>query len=287
LRLGDHRLLHGRSAPRGIDEPYGFVARERAGSNRILNFRQHDARGDPSRVGEGLSAKHRRNCTGRAGHDREQVAHPIEDHDRNAMRSTKPQALHAHESAPAGHDDGGRHPRAGVVAEAAVAVVDKERAALDGQAGVVGLRRDHAGLDRKTRAPEGVGLGVRGGVNGVWSRQDGLPGPRRWAEPLMSLQDGLKRGSRVWPGSRRGVGLVCPERRRFASTDRRDDRRRVERITSWTPQLPACLFFRCSILYWRCDRSSIYRWVSQIIFYADLLMPSLTTLQTSPGSPRR
>ena len=72
-------------------------------------------------------------------------------------------------SAPAGHDDGGGHPRARVVSQAALAVMDKERAALDGEAGVVGLRRDDARLDRKTRAPESVGLSIRGGVDGVRS----------------------------------------------------------------------------------------------------------------------
>jgi hypothetical protein len=90
LRLGDHRFLRSRSAPRSVDEPYGFGARERAGPNSVLNFRQHNARGDPSWVGEGLSAKHRRGCAGCAGHDSEQVAHPIEDHDRDAMRCAEP-----------------------------------------------------------------------------------------------------------------------------------------------------------------------------------------------------
>jgi hypothetical protein len=89
LRLDDHRLLHGLGTPRGADEPYGFVAGERAGPNSVLNFRQHNARGDPGWVGEGLSAKHRRGCAGRSRHDGEQVPHPIEDHDRDAMRSAK------------------------------------------------------------------------------------------------------------------------------------------------------------------------------------------------------
>ena len=158
MRLGDHRLLHGRGARRRVNEPHGLVVRERAGPNGILNFRPHNARGDPSRVGEGLSAKHRRRGSGRARHDGEQVAHPIEDHDGDAMRSAKPQRLDAHKSVPAGHDDGGGHSRARVVSQAALAVMDKERAALDGEAGVVGLSRDDAGLDRKTRAPKGVGL---------------------------------------------------------------------------------------------------------------------------------
>jgi hypothetical protein len=69
---------------------YGPVARERAGPNKVLIFRQHNAGGDPSRVGKGLSAKHRCDCAGRARHDSEQVAHPIEDHDRDTMRSAEP-----------------------------------------------------------------------------------------------------------------------------------------------------------------------------------------------------
>ena len=155
MRLGDHRLLHGRGARRCVDEPHGFVARERAGPHGVLNFGPHDARGDPRRVGEGLSAKHRRCGAGRAGHDGKQVAHPIET-DRDAMRRAEAQRLDAHKSAPAGHDDGGGHSRARVVSQAALGVMDKERAALDGEAGVVGLRRDDAGLDSETRAPKGV-----------------------------------------------------------------------------------------------------------------------------------
>lgn len=72
------------------------------------------------------------------------------------MRSAKAQGLDAHESAPAGHDDGDGHFRARVVSQAALAVMDKQGAALHGEAGIVGLSRDHAGLDRKTRSPEGV-----------------------------------------------------------------------------------------------------------------------------------
>ena len=146
-------------------------------------------------------------------------------------------------SAPAGHDDGGGHLRARVVSQAALAVMDKERAALDGEAGVVGLRRDDAGLDRKARAPEGVGLSVRGGVDGVRSGRDGRPRLRRWTKPLMSSQRALKRRPGVWPRGRCGVGLIGPERRRFAFADRSDDRRRVERITSWTPHGSPSLFF--------------------------------------------
>ena len=67
------------------------------------------------------------------------------------MRSAEPQGLDAHETAPAGHDNGGVHLRARIVSEAALAIVDKERAALDDQAGVVGLRRDDARLYRKAR----------------------------------------------------------------------------------------------------------------------------------------
>jgi hypothetical protein len=105
LRLDDHRLLHGRSARRGVDESHGFIAREHARPNSAFDFRLDHASGDPCGVGEGLSAKHRGGCAGRTGHDREQVAHPIEDHDRDAMRRTEAQRLDAHDSAPTGHDD--------------------------------------------------------------------------------------------------------------------------------------------------------------------------------------
>jgi len=196
--------LHGRGAPRGVDEPYGFVARERADPNSILNFHQHNARGDPSRVGEGLSAKHRRGCAGRAGHDGEQVAHPIENHNCDVMRCTEPERLDAHESAPAGHHDSGRHPRAGVVAEAAVAVVDKERAALDGEAGVVGLYRDHAGLNRKTSAPESIRFSVCSGVGRVRSGRTDRPRLRQSGGPrlkrrLPAVGRPLTSGERVAP----------------------------------------------------------------------------------------
>jgi hypothetical protein len=71
LRLDDHRLLHGRSAPPGVDEPHGFVARERAGPNSVLDFRLDDTSGDPCGIGESLSAKHRRRGAGRAVHNGE------------------------------------------------------------------------------------------------------------------------------------------------------------------------------------------------------------------------
>jgi hypothetical protein len=161
------------------------------------------------------------------------------------MRCTKPQGLHAHKSAPAGHDDGGGHSRAGVVSETTLAVLDKERATLNGQAGVVGLHRDDAGLNRKTRAPESVGLCIGDSVDGMRSGLGCQPRLRRWAEPLMPPQVALKRRARIWPYGRRGVGLIGPERRRFAFADRSDDRRRVEWITSWTPHcLPVCFLVR-------------------------------------------
>jgi hypothetical protein len=275
LRLGDHRLLHGRCAPRSVDEPYGFVARERAGPNSILNFRQHNARGDPSWIGEGLSAKHPRGCAGRAGHDGEQVAHPIEDHDRDAMRCAKAQGLDAHKSIPAGHDDGGGHSRPGVVSQAAFAVIDKERAALDTEAGVVGLRSNDARLDRKARVPENVGLSICGGVAGVRSGPNGRrrlmqsrgprlksrlpglgrshtsvervawsgialdagdrPGDSQMAKPFMSAQINLKSRPRVWAGGRRSIVLIGHKRRCLAIADSCNDRRRVEWITSRTP----------------------------------------------------
>ena len=266
MRLRDHRLLHGRGARRCVDEPHGFVGRERAGPNCVLNFRQHNARGDPRGVGEGLSAKHRRRGAGRARHDGEQVAHPIEDHDGDAMRSAEAQGIDAHKSAPAGHDDGGGHSRARVVSQAALGVMDKERAALDGEAGVVGLRRDNSGLDRKTRAPESVGLSVRGGVDDVLSGRDGRPRLRGCGMPPMPSQVDFKRHPRVWPRGHRSVVLVGPERRCFAFADRGDDRRRVEWIASWTPHGLPRLFPRQTGKP-NCRRTSI----SDILMYLALI----------------
>ena len=113
------------------------------------------------------------------------------------MGRAEAQRLDAQETAPASRDDYGGHPRARVESEASLAVMDKERAALDGEAGAVGLRRDDARLDRKTRAPKGVGLGVRSGVDGARRRRDGRPRLRRWTKPLMSSQVSLKRRPRV------------------------------------------------------------------------------------------
>jgi hypothetical protein len=210
LRFGDHRLLHGRGARRCVDEPHGVVPRESAGAHGVLNFRSHNARGDPRAVGEGLSAECRRRGPGRPRHDGEQVAHPIEDDNDDAMRCAKPQGLDAHKSVPAGHDDGCGHFRARVVSQAAFAIMQEERAALDGEAGVVGLGRDDAGLDRKTRAPEGVGLSIRGGVDGVRSVRDGGRRLGRWAKPHMPPQVALKRRPLVWPRGRGGIVLVGP-----------------------------------------------------------------------------
>jgi hypothetical protein len=95
---------------------------------------------------------------------------------------------------------------------------------------------------RETRAPEGVGLCVRGGVDGVRSGRDGQPRLRRWTKPLMPSQVALKRRSRVWPRGHRSVFLVGLEWRCFAFADRRDDRRRVEWITPWTPHGSSRLF---------------------------------------------
>jgi hypothetical protein len=50
--------------------------------------------------------------------------------------------------------------------------MDKERAALDGEAGVICLGRDNARFDRKARTPDGVGLSVREGMK---SRRNGRP----------------------------------------------------------------------------------------------------------------
>jgi hypothetical protein len=122
--------------------------------------------------------------------------------------------------------------------------MDKERSTLDGEARVVGLHRDDARLDRKAFAPKGVGLGVRGGVDGVRRGPDGRPRLRRWTKPLVSSQGALKRRSRVWSRRRCGVGLIGSKRRRFAFADRSDDRRRVERVTSWTPHGSPRLSFR-------------------------------------------
>jgi hypothetical protein len=220
------------------------VAREPAGPRGTLNFRHHNARGDPRRVGECLSAEHRRRGAGRARHDGEQVTHPIEDHDGDAMRCTEPQGLDAHQSVPAGHDDGGGRSRARVVSQAAFAVVDKERAALDGEAGVVGLCRGDARLDCKAFAPKGVGLCIGDGIDGMWSLPHDRPRLRRWTKPPMSSQVALKRRPSVWPRGDRSVVLVRPERRGFAFADRGDDRRRVERIASRSPHDLPHLFSR-------------------------------------------
>jgi hypothetical protein len=132
LRFHHHRVLHGLGARRCVDEPHGLIARQRAGPRGVLNLRHHNARGDPRGVGEGLSAKHRRHGAGRARHEGEQVAHPIEDDDSDAMRCAEAKRLDAHNSAPAGHDDGGGHCRARVVSQAAFAIMDEERPAFDG-----------------------------------------------------------------------------------------------------------------------------------------------------------
>ena len=127
------------------------------------------------------------------------------------------------------------HLSARVVSQATLAVMDKKRSTLDREAGVVGLHRDDARLDRKTRAPESVGLCVGDGVDGMRSGLGCRPRLRRWTKPLMLSQVALKRRPCIWPGSHRSIVLVRPERRRFAFAYRRDDRRRVEWITSWTP----------------------------------------------------
>ena len=86
------------------------------------------------------------------------------------------------------------------------------------------------------RAPQKASeLCVGDGVDDMRSGLGCRPRLRRWTKPLMLSQVALKRRPCIWPGSHRSIVLVRPERRRFAFAYRRDDRRRVEWITSWTP----------------------------------------------------
>jgi hypothetical protein len=161
LRFSNHRLLHAARTARRMYEPGGLSCGNSARLCGAGEFRLNDANSDRKRIGERLRAQHggagARACR-RNGH---QLAHPIEGDNRDPMRAAETNCLDRDDAAPSGHDDRRRHARAGIVSEPPLTIVDKERAAFDRKACVVGFRRDDAGLDRKPSLPKGVAFRVR------------------------------------------------------------------------------------------------------------------------------
>jgi hypothetical protein len=143
-----------------LDEPSGIARRKRPGLRGAGNLRLNDADGDRQRIGEHLRAQN--GCAGarpqrRDGH---KLAHPVENDDRDPMRSAKPHSLDRDDAAPSGHDDRGRHARTRIISKATRAIANVERTTPDRKARVIRNRRDDVRLDFKPPFPKGVAFRV-------------------------------------------------------------------------------------------------------------------------------
>ena len=164
LRFNNHRLLHAARMGCRFNEPGGVARRKPPGLCGAGDLRLNDANGNRKRVGGRLRAQHRGALARTCGHDGHKLAHPIEGNNRDPMRSADPHSLDRDDATPSGHNDRGRHTRARIVSKPPNAIADKERAAPDGKACVVGFRGYDARLDREPSLPKGIAFRVGYGV---------------------------------------------------------------------------------------------------------------------------
>lgn len=229
LSFGAHRLLHAARIPSGFNEA-GRVARsDRAGSRRAGDLRLNDTDCDRQGIGERLCAQQSGIGARPQRRDRHQFAHPIENDNCNPMRDAKSHCLDRDNAAPSGHDDCGRHARARIVSNAALAVANNERAALDGKARAIIFRRDDARFDLKPGFPKGVAfrIGRRVGYGSfalarLWGCRE-----RR----LSGSQHRLPRRSCVRPRGCLGVSAI-DGRAWLAGRKPRQRRGKVYRVTA-------------------------------------------------------
>ncbi len=154
LRFDDHRVLHVARMGCCFNEPGGDARRKRLRLCGAGDLRLNDANCNRKRIGERLRAQRRGALARACRHDGHKFAHPIENDNRDPMRSAEAHSLDRNDAAPSRHDDRGGHARARIVSKPPNAIADKERAAPDGKVRVVGFRRYDARLDREPSLPK-------------------------------------------------------------------------------------------------------------------------------------
>ena len=209
LCFGDHRLLHDARAAGRLHEPGGVARLKRPGLCGAGDLRLNDADGDRQRIGERLRAQHRGALARACRHDGHKLAHPIENNNRDPMRSAEPHSLDRDDAAPSRHNDRGGQARAGIVSKPPLAVANHERAAPDGKAGVVGLSRYDARLDRKPGLPKSVAFRVNhrfgyGAVVGLYRAVFVASRERR----LLRSQQSLPRSPAIRPRGGFGISAI-------------------------------------------------------------------------------
>ena len=237
LRFNDHRLLHAASEAGHVDEPRGVIRRERPDLCGAGDLRLNDANCDRKRIGERLRAQHRGALARACRHDGHKFAHPIENDNRDPMRSAEAYSLDRNDAAPTRHDDRGGHARARIVSKPPNAIADKERAAPNRKACVVGFRGYDARLDREPSLPKGVAFRVGGrvGYRLADSRSCSVAAFRWFSERcLPQAQQSLPRQPGIRPRSYFGVGAIDSRAGR-ARIEPRQRRRNVNRIATRPP----------------------------------------------------
>lgn len=219
LRLDCHCLLNRSRAIGRFDKSMRFGVRNRPGPGRLCNLRLNHPLGDPCGVRQNLSAQDGCARLWRWRHDGEKIAHPIERHQRYAMRSAEPHSLDGDETAPTRHDDSRRMLTPGHVFQAALAIEDNERAALDPEAGIVGACRDDRWFDLEAFAPI------------IRRRRVGF---RRWfgCDANLPMQQKIERRTRVGARGCRGVVFIGSARCRLSTFDRLSDSSDVEHVAA-------------------------------------------------------
>ena len=237
LRFNDHRLLHAARVGGDFDEPCGVIRRKRSDLCGAGDLCLNDANCNRKRVGKRLRAQRCGALARACGHDGHKLAHPIKNDNRNPMRSAEAHSLDRDEAAPSGHNDRGRHARAGIVSKSPSAIADKERTSPNRKVRVVGFRRYDARLDREPRLPKGVAFRVGGRVG--YKLADGRSCPVaafRWFSErcLPQAQQSLPRRSGIRPRSYFGIGAIDSRAGR-ARIKPRQRRRNIDRIAMSPP----------------------------------------------------
>lgn len=218
LSLDHHRMGNRNSVAGRLNERLRLGVWECASPGRFGNLRLDDPLGEPYRISQDLGPQNGGAGLRRWRHDGEEIAHPIERHQRDAMRGAEPNSFDGDEAAPTGHDDGGRMLSASGIFETSLTIEDNQRAASDAKAGVVGACRYDLRFDLEAFAP----IDGRGGLLADWWRRRGFGGAKQY----------LPRAPRIRSGRLAGVGFVSPARRRRAVRNRRPDDAYVKWVAS-------------------------------------------------------
>ena len=93
LRFNNHRLLHAARMGCCFNEPGGDARRKRPDLCGAGDLRLNDANCNRKRIGERLRAQRRGALARACGHDGHKLAHPIENDNRDPMRSAEAHSL--------------------------------------------------------------------------------------------------------------------------------------------------------------------------------------------------